>query len=166
MNFGSMIPWRDRSQVSAPRDDWFDPIVAFKRQVDRMFNDFFSGQPGRGLAEWRGISPAVDVSETDKELVVAAEMPGLDEKDFEVTLTGDLLTIKGEKKVESERKDGNGHQMERRFGSFARSLRLPFEVKDEKIGATYDKGILTVRIPKPAEAQQPVRRIEVKKASH
>jgi HSP20 family protein len=168
MNFNSLIPWREKSQAVATRDDTADPFVAFRREVDRMFDDFFSGFGGRSLrplAGWQhSFAPTVDVAETDKEVVITAEMPGLDEKDFEVSLSGDLLTLKGEKKAEHEQKNGDAYYMERRFGSFARSIRLPFEVKDENVEARYDKGILTVRLPKPADIQKAVRRIEVKKA--
>jgi HSP20 family protein len=73
-------------------------------------------------------------------MIVTAELPGLDEKDFQISLTGDVLTIKGEKKLEHEQKNGNGHYRERRYGSFSRALRLPFELKDEKIDAAYQKG--------------------------
>ena len=73
-----------------------------------------------------------------------------------------MLSLRGEKKAEHEEKNGNASYMERRYGAFSRSLRLPFEVKDEQVDATYDKGVLTIKIPKPVEAQQSVRRIEVK----
>ena len=104
----------------------------------------------------------MDVTENDKEMVVTAEMPGLDHKDFEVTVVGDLLTLKGEKKAEHEHRNGDGYYMERRFGSFSRSVRLPFEVKDEKVDAHYEKGVLTIRVPKPADMQRQARRIEVR----
>jgi HSP20 family protein len=169
MNIRSLIPWRDKSQISAMRDDIYDPFVAFRREFNRLMDDFFTpGMDGRGLApmngDWHVGAPAVDISETDTELLVTAEMPGLDEKDFEVTVSGDLLTIKGEKKSENEEKTGNGYYRERRYGAFTRSLRLPFEVTDEKVDATYKKGVLTIRLPKPAEAQKPVRQITVKAA--
>jgi HSP20 family protein len=167
VDFRSLVPWRERSEVPAPRDDWFDPFVGFRREMDRMFDSFFDTFPdrsGRGLtrAGWSDITPAIDIAETDKELVVTAEVPGVSEKDVEVTLSGNLLTIKGEKKTEHEEKDGGHSYMERRFGSFSRSLRLPFEVKDEKVDAQYDKGILNIHIAKPADVQNSVRRIEVK----
>jgi HSP20 family protein len=168
MKFGALLPWRQRSGVPAARDDIWDPMVAFRRDVDRMFDEFFDSFFERGLpaagAGWRGITPAIDVEESDKELVITAEMPGLDDKDFEVTVADDVLTIKGEKKAEHEKRDGNGHYLERRYGSFSRSVQLPFEVTDEKIDARYEKGVLTIRIPRPAEAQKSVRRIEVKAA--
>jgi HSP20 family protein len=130
-----------------------------------MFDDFFRSG-GQGLQPWNAgghaMAPRIDISDSDKELVITAEIPGLDEKDFEVTLAGDLLTIKGEKKTENENRNGNAYYVERRFGSFSRSVRLPFEAGDEQVEANYDRGVLTVRVPKPAEAQRHVRRIEVK----
>jgi HSP20 family protein len=168
MDLKSLVPWRNSSKSNLPstREDYFDPFVTFRREMDRMFDDFFTGfGGGRSLQAsggWPAVTPVVDVTETDKEIVVAAELPGLDEKDFEVTLAGDLLTIKGEKKSEHEQKDGDAHYVERRYGSFARTVRLPFEVGNEKVDAKYDKGVLTVRVPKPADAQKAARRIEVK----
>lgn len=168
MNIGSLIPWRD-NKPSTPdmRNDALDPFVSFRREFDRMFDDFFTGF-GRSLSTrsnaWQGVVPTIDLSEDDKEIVITAELPGLDDKDFEVTVTGDLLTLKGEKKSEHTKQNGDAAYTERRFGSFSRSVRLPFEVKDESVEATYDKGVLSVRVPKPAEMQRPARRIEVKKA--
>jgi HSP20 family protein len=168
MNIGSLIPWRD-TKPSTPemRGDALDPLVAFRREVDRMFDDFFTGF-GRSLGArphgWQGVMPTIDISEDDKEIVVTAELPGLDQKDFEVTVSGDLLTLKGEKKSEHTQKNGNATYTERRFGSFSRSVRLPFEVRDENVEATYDKGVLSIRVTKPADMQRPARRIEVKRA--
>lgn len=169
MDFKSLVPWRNnKSSVPTTRDEYLDPFVSLRREMDRMFDDFFTGfGNGRALQSaggWTGMTPMIDVVESDKEVVVTAEMPGLDDKDFEVTLTGDLLTIKGEKKSEHEEKNGNAAYMERRYGAFARTVRLPFEVGNEKVDAKYDKGLLTVRVPKPVEAQRAVRRIEVKAA--
>jgi HSP20 family protein len=107
-------------------------------------------------------TPNLGLTENEKEIVVSAEMPGLDDKDFEVTISGDLLTVKGEKKAEHEHRNGDAYDMERRFGSFSRSVRLPFEVNDEKVDASYEKGALTIRVPKPADMQRQARRIEVR----
>jgi HSP20 family protein len=168
MNFGSLVPWKDKSPAPTSSSGYLAPLVTFRREVDRIFDDFFAGLSGHGLRladiGWQGLTPTVDIEETDKGVVVTAELPGLDEKDFEVTLTGDVLTIKGEKKAEHEQRQGDAYYMERRFGSFSRSVRLPFEVKDEKVAATYDKGVLTLHVPKPADAQRTVRRIEIKPA--
>jgi HSP20 family protein len=164
VDFRALVPWRERSQTPATRDDFLDPFVSFRREVNRMFDSFFDDFTRPSGAGWAGLTPAVDVGENDKELVITAEVPGVSEKDVDVTLSGDLLMIKGEKKAEEERKNGDFSYVERRYGSFSRSMRLPFDVKDEKIDATYDKGVLTIRIPKPPGTQSSVRRIEVKGA--
>jgi HSP20 family protein len=168
MDFKALVPWRNdgKSQAPAKRDEFLDPFVAFRREIDRMFDGFFEGfgRSDRSLTGWSGLTPNMDLAESDKEITITAELPGLDEKDFEVTVAGDLLTLKGEKKSEHEERNGDSYYAERRYGSFSRSVRLPFEVKDEAVDAKYDKGVLTVRVPKPAELQRPARRIEVKRA--
>ena len=165
MDLGSLVPWRDKFRAPANREDIYDPFAMFRRAVDRMFDDFLGPVGGmHGYGSGGLVSPTIDVTDTEKELVVTAELPGLDEKDFEVTLAGDILTIKGEKKIEHENRSGGEYQLERRFGSFSRSLRLPFETTDEQIEARYDKGVLTIHLPKPPEAQRQVRRIEVNAA--
>jgi HSP20 family protein len=164
MDFKSLVPWRNNTQpqVPATRDDFFDPFVTFRREMDRMFDDFFGGGALRSFQGAQGLTPAVDIDDTDKEMVVTAELPGVTEKDVEVNLAGDVLTIKGQKKAEHEEKNGDGYHMERRFGSFARSIRLPFHVKDQDVEAKFSNGVLTVRLPKPTDMQKSVRRIEVK----
>jgi HSP20 family protein len=166
MNFGSLIPWQEKRQAPTRREDYLDPFAAFRREMDRVFDDFFRDFARPALRPANGnrdaMTPLVDVAETEKEVVVTAELPGLDEKDFEVTLAGDVLTIKGEKKVEREEKDGDAYYVERQFGSFSRSLRLPFEAGDATVEAKFDRGLLTVRIPKPVELRSAVRKIDVK----
>jgi HSP20 family protein len=160
MNLRSWVPWRKKSQTPAARDELLDPFETFRREVDRVFDDLFNALPGRALgpmAGWQGMTD-VDLVETDKEIVLTAELPGLDEKDLDVTLAGDVLTIRGEKKAESEQKKGGAHYIERQFGAFSRSLRLPFVANDEKIAAKYDKGVLTIRVPKPREGRQLIGR--------
>jgi HSP20 family protein len=157
MDFGSLMPWRERSSMAGTRrDNMPDPVVSFRREVDRVFDDVFNnfGRGPRGTgADRRAVTPTIDVAEDEKEVVVTAELPELDEKDLEVTLSGDVLTIRGEKRAEQEESNGGASYMDHRFGSLARSIRLPFEVRDEKVDARYDKGVLTIRVPKPPEAQ-------------
>lgn len=159
--FKSLAP--RRTSVPERKDEIVNPFLQFRREMDRMFDDFF-GEGGRfGLfTSGQDLVPVVDVADSDKEVIVTAELPGVKEEDIDVTLSGDVLTIKGEKKSEHEKKDGARHYVERSYGSFARSVRLPFEVKDEQIGTQFEKGVLTLRFPKPA-AQKSVRKIEVKK---
>lgn len=157
MNLRSLIPWRKKSPTPAARNDSFDPFVTFQREVERVFDGLFDALPGRALSPmtgWQGMGPDIDVAETEKEIVVTAGLPGLDERDLEVTLAGDILTIKGEKEAEREQKNGDAHYIERHFGAFSRSLRLPFVAQDQRIEARYDKGVLTIRVPKPPAAQR------------
>jgi HSP20 family protein len=163
----ALVPWRGRSETPASGNDFFAPLAAFRHEVDRLFDSFVEGFGNRDLTnggDWRSPMPALDIAETDKELVITAEVPGISEKDVDVTVSGDVLTIKGEKKAEQEDKNDGYSYVERRYGCFSRALRLPFEVKDENVEAKYDKGVLTIRIPKPAGVQKPVRQIEVKAA--
>lgn len=162
----SLVPfWNRTERTPARRDQVTDPFAAFRREVDRLFDEFFDGfglRDGTELSTWSGATPRLDVRETDKEIVVAAELPGMDEKDFSVTLTGDVLTIAGEKKQEHEEMNGGRQYVERRYGSFSRSIRLPFEASDQDVSADFSKGVLTIRIAKPAEIQSKAKRIEVK----
>ena len=163
VNLNALVPWRNnKSEVQMRREDLFDPFLTFRREVDRMFDRFFDGFPTRTADDWHAITPAVDINETEKGMVVTAELPGVTDKDVEVSLVGDILTIKGEKKEEKTHKDGESTHVERRYGSFSRSVRLPFEPKDERVEAKFKDGVLTVYLPKPPELQQSVRRIEVK----
>ena len=109
--------------------------------------------------EW---APSVDVSETKDNFVVKAELPGLDAKDVNVSISGDMLTIKGEKKKEEEEKDEHHHYVERYYGSFQRTFQLPSSVKTDKIDATFDKGVLKVTLPKKPEAKKKEIEIKVK----
>jgi HSP20 family protein len=165
VDFKALVPWRDKTQASAPREALLDPFLSFRREVDHMFDNFFTGfgrrAAGPPFGSWAAPTPSLDLTENEKEIVVTAEMPGLEDKDFEVNVSGDVLTLKGEKKAEHKERSGDAYYVERRFGSFSRSVRLPFEVKDEKVDARYAKGVLTVRIPKPADMQRPNRRIDV-----
>ena len=163
----ALVPWRNNKQTQSPatRDDFFDPFVTFRREMDRVFDDFFGGSGLRpAQSGWQALTPAVGIDENDKEIVISAELPGVTEKDIDISLAGDILTIKGEKRSQHEEKNGDSTYMERRFGSFSRSLRLPFESGEEKVDAQFSNGVLTVRVPKPAQLQRAVRRIDVRSA--
>src|SRR5512135_1131995 len=124
-------------------------ISRLRREMDRLFEDFFAPRAWFGGRPWEAEwSPAVDVSETPEAVTVKAEVPGLDPKDIDISLVGDVLTIKGEKKSEREEKKENYHLVERSYGSFSRSLRLPAAVDIDQIDAKYDKGVLTITCPK------------------
>lgn len=151
---------------------WDEPFQALHDEFDRMFGRFMGGaltRPGR-LAAWdpfRGREgamtvPNVDVKETDKAFKFTVELPGIEEKDVELTLSDGLLTIKGEKRSETEEKDENYHLSERSYGSFSRSFRVPDSVDGDKVNATFDKGVLTIDLPKSEEAKKKSRKIGIK----
>ncbi len=130
-------------------------------EIDRLWNRFFRQPPSMGTFT-EELSPSVDISETKNQLVIKAEMPGLDAKDVNVSISGDLLTIRAEKKKEEEEKDEHHHYMERYYGSFQRSFQLPINVKTDKMEATFDKGILKIALPKTEEAKKKEIEIKVK----
>ncbi|HLH49508.1 MAG TPA: Hsp20/alpha crystallin family protein [Roseiarcus sp.] len=123
----------------------------------------------RSLTDWEPrwlgeTAPAVDVAEKEKAFEVTAELPGIDQNNVEVKLANDVLTIKGEKKQETEEKKKNYYMSERRYGSFERSFQVPEGVDQDKIEASFNKGVLTVTLPKSVEAQKSAKTITVKAA--
>jgi HSP20 family protein len=151
------------------------PFESLRRQIDRLFDDFGAGifpfrrsvldieRFGREQGGW-GAVPAVDITETDKGYEITAELPGMDEKNIEVKLANDGLTIKGEKQEEKEEKKKDYYLHERHFGSFERCFQLPESVDVDKIEAKFKKGLLTVTLPKTPEAQKAEKKIAVKAA--
>jgi HSP20 family protein len=144
---------------------------SFRSEMDRLFDEFdcFAFRPGAAFPSLFGPRtrlplgiPAIDVTEDDKADKIEAKLPGLDEKDIEVTVSGGTLTLKGEKRQEKEEKGKNTYVSERSYGSFQRTFGLPDGVDADKITADFSKGVLTVILPKTAEAQKPHKKIEVK----
>ncbi len=158
-----LVPFR--TLIPANREEAVDPFLAMRREIDRLFEDFARTFRTFGLpAATAGLLPEVDLTETEDDYRITVELPGVDPKDVEVEVRGDLLVIRGEKRDEHEERGENRHFVERRFGRFERMIRLPAEVDLDKAEATFDKGVLTIRLPKPEAAKKPVRRIEVKAA--
>lgn len=173
----SKVPVTTSKQTAEPATattpQVWQPFEALRREVDRLFDDFgsdFWRRPFGAIANLEPLSrkfaamPAVDVSENDKAYEIAAELPGMDEKNIDVQVVNGGLTIKGEKKDEKEEKDKDRYVSERRYGSFERYFRLPDGVDAGKIEAHFSKGVLKVTLPKKAEAQQPAKKIEIKAA--
>ncbi|MBW1918229.1 MAG: Hsp20/alpha crystallin family protein [Deltaproteobacteria bacterium] len=131
----------------------FREVSRLRQEMDRLWEEYF-GPSRRALrpleAEW---APSVDVSESADKVTVKAEIPGMEPKDIDISLSGDLLTIKGEKKSEREEKEENYHLIERSYGSFSRTLRLPVGVEADKIEASYKQGVLTITCPKKEEVK-------------
>jgi len=151
--FDLMVPRRSRrSTVPALRD---------VRNVDALFDDLWRGFKVAPAAVLPGFRPSMDVRETDEEIVLTAELPGLEEGDFEVSLEEDVLTLKGEKKTEhTEESEGYRH-VETRRGSFERRFRIPVAVDPEQVNAAFRNGVLTITLPKPEEARPQVRSIPI-----
>jgi HSP20 family protein len=154
------------------------PLLAFRDQMDRLLDDFFSGfslapfgrrsetEPWRAFQGALGMSyPAVDAAETDTEYRLTAELPGMTHQEVEITLANGTLTLKGEKKEEKEQRDEGYYMSERRYGSFHRALRVPDDVDAAKITARLVNGVLTVTMPKAADALAKRRKIDVKSAA-
>ena len=181
----------EKNKAAAESEAW-RPLATLRKEIDRVFEDFGRGF-GRSVLQdrpmldfdlWRPalgralfgvepflrhdftlpMTPAVDIAERDKQYEIEAEIPGMDEKNLEITLSNGTLTIKGEKKEEMEEKKKNSFLSERRYGSFQRSFQIPAGVDAEKIEATFSKGVLKVILPKTVEAVKKEKKITVKAA--
>ena len=146
---------------------YMDPFQAFRGEVDRLFDDFLGGMPTfpslrQSSVAAQVLTPALDVKETEKELVVTADLPGIDEKDVNLTLQDGVLTMRGEKKSERKDERENFHLVERSHGSFQRSIRLPETIDEDKVEAHFDKGVLTVTLPKRPEMVKAEKKIAIK----
>ncbi|MFC6487944.1 Hsp20/alpha crystallin family protein [Nitratireductor sp. GCM10026969] len=168
MQIKDLIPWnRTRSTLPQAQDGADNPLVTLRRDINRVFDEFwnrFEHSSGAANGFLSLGSPHTDVSETDKEVEVSFELPGMDEKDIDVRLSDGVLTIRGEKKNEREEKKKGYYLSERSYGAFYRNIPLPAGVDAEKAEARFRNGVLTVTLPKTPEAQEKVRKIEVKAA--
>ena len=164
----SLMPFSRNMPMSRWGEDT-DPFLQMRREMNRLFDDVFGGfglpslfgPPLRQMA----MAPKIDVSETDNEIQVTAEMPGIDQNDVQVLLEDDRLIIRGEKKEEREEddKERNYHFRERVQGAFSRTLPLPFAPDPNQVKAEFKNGVMTITIPKPQEVKQKQHRIEVQK---
>ena len=141
-----------------------DPFYSLQRDMDRLFDRFASDfrLPKFGGDIERLLEPNIDVCETDHDVQIAVELPGVDEKDVDVTLADNVLTIKGEKRAEKEDKGKNYRVVERSYGAFERSIALPYDVDPDKVDAKFAKGVLTVVLPRPAEAKAKKKKVEIR----
>ncbi|MBN2474815.1 MAG: Hsp20/alpha crystallin family protein [Pirellulales bacterium] len=157
----SLIPWRTKQREGEPTES--SPLVTLRHEVDRLFDAFvrepFSAVdwPFAGLGKW---SPTLDIAETDAEVSVRAELPGIDPKDLNVSVSGNQLVISGEKKESTEDCGKDFYHSESRYGTFRRCVTLPAEIDAENVDAQYTNGVLTLHLKKTQPA--PTKRIEVK----
>lgn len=144
-----IVPWKSFGEVSRLR-----------REMDDLFNRIFgeTSLSKIGFVKWQ---PPVDLSETDTHLIIKAELPGIEAKDVDVSITGDRLTIKGEKQQEKEEKEENRYRSERYYGAYERTIDLPVSIEEDKTEATFDKGILTITLPKVEKIKKKQVKIKV-----
>jgi HSP20 family protein len=163
MAIKDLIPWNNRGrEVGFQRAADVHPFFALHREMNRMFDDVFRGFDLAPLGPTRALDglgwPQIDIDETEKEVRITAELPGLDEKDISLEIANGVLSISGEKKTESE--DKARRFSERYYGRFERRIPLQ-DIEEDKASATFKNGVLTVTVPKSAEAKSSVRRIAI-----
>ena len=161
MKFENLIPTQWNSYSKPVRYNPEYPFFTLDGDMDRFLNhlntDFFDF---RTIPEQNHF-PKVDVTETKNEFSISAELPGMDDKDIDVTLGDGTLALKGEKKVEKEDKQGEFYSRERSYGSFQRTFKVPETIDQNKINASFNKGILTVKLPKTLESRKEVKKIPI-----
>jgi HSP20 family protein len=168
MNPTSLVPFRGRTSLTRTNVDMFGSL---QREIDRLFDDFMRG--AALPAQATGLMPSIDISESDKDIEITAELPGLERKDVDISLEDNVLTIRGEKKVEMQSsdskqgKEGNANKnprvTERMYGAFYRAIQLPPGIDSSKVQAMMSKGVLKITVPKPPQSQ--AKKIEVKEAA-
>ena len=165
MQIKDMLPWARKDLPAESRGDDDSPIASLQREMNRVFDSFWSGagRPFGNLpAAFATGAPRTVVVETENGVEVTVELPGMEEKDIEVTLTDDAVTIRGEKKVERKEEKKGYYVSERSYGSVYRSIPLPAGVDADKAEASFRNGVLTVSLPQRPEAKARVRKVEVK----
>jgi HSP20 family protein len=162
----NILPWHRPSSIDVHHEK--NPFGSLQQEINRLFDDFF-GEPSAVMpssARSRSLfSPATDIVESENGYKVRAELPGMDDDDIEVTVNDNYLTIKGEKKESKDDKGDHYVRRERYYGSYQRTIALPETADADKVHAEFRKGVLTVEIPKKAEAVKPSRKVEVKNAA-
>lgn len=156
-----------KTQPQTVTPSYADPFGMMRSEFDRVLDNFLGRGFGRMPSSFGQASgfhvPTIDIKETDAEMVVEAELPGIAEKDVDVTLADGVLTIKGEKKSDREEKKQDYHLTERSYGKFERSFRLPGSVDADKISAAFDNGVLKVTLPKRPDAAKAEKSIPIGK---
>jgi HSP20 family protein len=160
-----LLPVKKNSRAIRVRPAEDESLMGLQRRMNRLFGDFFGDwglEPFGGFGQTeREFLPSIDVDETDKEITVTAELAGLDRKDVELTLNDDVLTIRGEKKEESEHRDAKSYHKECSYGAFVRSIQLPAEVDQDKVKAEFKKGVLKIQLSKLENQTAKAKKIDI-----
>ena len=157
----SIVPWRNKSELGGADTG----MARFRNEIDTLFDRFlgnWGANPLESLPARFGFGPRMDLAETDHEVVVKAELPGVDPKDVDIRVEGNYLTIRGEKKQEKEEKRSDYHYVERQYGTFSRSIQLPSTIDPDKVDAGFKEGVLTITVAKRPEAK--AKKIPVRNA--
>jgi HSP20 family protein len=166
MSVTQLIPW-NHNRNSLVRTDNRDPFFALQREVNRLFDDMWNGfdmpllREGLNDTGW----PTIDLAEHDRDLVLTVEVPGMEEKDIDIQFADQCLILRGERKEERESVKSDHRYSERRYGRFERRIPLPVEIEPDKAKAVLRNGLLTVTLPKAAQAEVTSRRIPISKAA-
>lgn len=165
MQIKDLIPWARKDQALEAKSGDDHPLAALQRDMNQVFESFWN-RFGRGLDmpdwPWRGSEVKSDIVETKDAVEVSIELPGMDMKDINVTVANDMLTIKGEKKVERQEEKKGYYMSERSYGAIYRTIPLPPGVDGDKAEAAFKNGVLTIRLPQTPEAQARIKHVEVK----
>jgi len=157
-----LTPWSWGRPMARPERER-DPFTSLQREVNEIFDNFLSGAglPPNAAGGTAFLAPDIDVTEDDKEIKVSADMPGIEDKDIDVSLENGVLTIRGEKRTEKEEKEKRYHMMERSYGSFQRSIPVGADVDEDKVTAEFKNGVLSITLPKSEKAKEKSRRIPI-----
>ncbi|MGA1862240.1 Hsp20/alpha crystallin family protein [Deferribacter thermophilus] len=139
----------------------FRELLNFQEEINKLFDDFFRAP--KAFDEDVVFAPDIDIAETKESFIIKADLPGMTEKDIEVTLTNNVLTIKGERKEEKEEKEKNYYRKERIFGTFVREIQIPKKILQDKVKAKFKNGVLEIELPKAEEEKEKSVKIEVEK---
>lgn len=161
MNLRNLVPWKHKEHESDTANVPAHPVERMRWELDQVLGRFFQDAWTTNFwSEEQGWTPTLDVKETSDAVVVRAELPGVDPKDLDITVTGDLLTLQGKKEERTEQKDENWFRTECRYGQFRRSILLPEGVDAENVQADFKHGVLSIELKKTADAQ--AKRIPIK----
>jgi HSP20 family protein len=158
-----LAPFGGRRSMAGPGA--LSPLFDLQREMNRMFDDVFGGSAPAEPRERAWVTPRIDVCETESEIRVSAEIPGVAQSDVDVSIEDDMLSISGEKKEERERERAYYHVSERSFGRFQRRIQLPFSPDPEQVRASFDSGLLTITIPRTDQVRERRRRIDIQSGS-
>ena len=163
MQIKDLIPWVRKDGAPDAKSSEDNPIATLQREMNHVFENFWN-RVGQIEWPWGSGEAKSDMVETDKAIEVSIELPGMEMKDIEVTVNDDMLTVKGEKKIERQEEKKGYYLSERSYGAIYRTIPLPPGVDGEKAEASFKNGVLTIKLPQTPEAQAKVRKIAVKEA--